>query len=336
MGAARKDFASLASVRECAIDSATGQLESFLRSRLPAWVFMYDLHGNPKWPDITAQLNRALLMRQKGRMLPLFFCIELFMAMTFYSGDIEAELMSKLKTVPPTLSFSAVRLAGAVLCLAGTAFLFFVSVFLEPPPDEDARLAVRATVVGPLLFLAHDVIVIQLVVAVCNVAAEISLAYAPIGWLVVFANASPLAVCSLCAACGILFWLQIKDDRQWMRWLEPLERAGTGAVEIEYLLHLGPFFLAWADVFVFKDTRMMVDYAPSMSNVVILLLVGTNLYVCLCHCHSLISGGHHLYPFLRRIHSTRDWVWFMVPAIIVINIVVFMLFAFVRLRSRAT
>jgi len=254
-------------------------------------------------------------------------------AISCYGGKRESDLISKLGAAHPIATLSVMRVAGSLVCVLGGVFLFFVSVFLEPPPHEEGRLAVRASMFGLALCLAHNVILAQLVCSIFGLVAELSMATEPVGWLLAFSYASPSALCATTSALAVMFWIRIKDDREWLEWLEPFERANTGAVEMQYLLHLGPFCLAWLDAFVFKDGRMLAHCLPDFWSMSALILFVANIYFALCQSHSLLSGGCYLYPFMKRHKGSIEWVSFLVCCVAVMSALCALFYGFIWVRT---
>mmetsp|Transcript_83444 Transcript_83444/g.174623 ORF Transcript_83444/g.174623 Transcript_83444/m.174623 type:complete len:333 (+) Transcript_83444:85-1083(+) len=272
--------------------------------RVPRWVFLYQLDNNPKWPTLEAKVSRTLIMRQKGRMLPIFLTIQFLLATSYGNSD---NLDKSHFEALAGLSTSLVRIGGAIISLLVSAALFFASVFLEPPPDEDGRYAVRATIFGPLLCLPHCVVLAQLVASIFALVAELSLATGdPVTWLLCYSHASVAPLCIASAALAAYFLLCVKDDIRWLKWLDPFARLDTGAVEIEFLLHLIPAVLAFFDILM-KDPRLMAACLPNFAKTTAVFGLGVNGYFAMCQSHAVISGCHY-YPNLRDMKGTMDWV----------------------------
>lgn len=280
--------------------------------RLPAWLWMHYFEDNPKWPDLPAKLTRTLIMRQKARMLPVFLGVLWLLAVSYYGladkkGDgLEKTELGNVTTKHSTFTLSWFRIAGSFMSVLASLFLFYASVFLEPPPSPESRTAVQASVVGPLLLLAHDVILAQLVCNIFGFVGELTMvANDPVTWLTDFAHAASPAMCAATATLGLLFWFCIRTDREWLQPMESLARANTGVVELQHLLHVGPFTIAWLDTFAVRDTRMLCENLPSFYRMAALLLLCGNCYFALCHVHAYLTEGCYVYPFIRHVKTFK-------------------------------
>jgi len=293
---------------------------------------LYQLEGNPKWPDISSKVNRALLMRQKGRMLPLFLTAEFFFAAGSFGieGDKDPIAISSA----PQAHFSAARLLGTLACALGSIFLFFVSVFLEPPPHEDGRRAVRASLLGPLLCLSHNVVLTQLVYAVFSLVAELSLVSEPVVGLLAFCHSAAAAIFVASATAAIFYVMCLRSDREWQMWVDSFEKAKAGVTEIELILHAGPICLAVFDAFVVKDVRMLRHFQPNFWCLGALALLCTNLYIGFCHVHAFLGGGSaYLYPFMKHIAGYRTWAAFLMISVTVMTFLCALFSAMLWVRS---
>lgn len=277
---------------------------------LPKWCSMYQLDDNPKWPDISSKITRALLMRQKGRMLPAVLSIEVILAIVMFSGTNAPELAWGV--LP---SMSPIRLLGGTLCVAGSLLLFWVSVFLEPPPSEEGRKAIRASLAGPLMCLKTNVVIALLVHSSFGLVAETTLASGPVEWLLAY---SYMTVCGICVASStsMIFFLGfVQVDREWNKWAEPFRKASAGIDQIELLLYVGPFALSMVDLFLVKESGLLLRFLPEYWGLSAFFVLCANSFFGLCHAHSLLSGGCYLHPWMKDLYEFKAGGRFLVTLV---------------------
>jgi len=247
------------------------------------------------------------MMQRKGRTLPVVLTVEVLLAVVMYNGTDVA-----FSGLP---AMSMFRLTCAVCITACSLGLFCASVFLEPPPPEEGRRAIRATAVGHLMCLKTDVVIAQLVHSTFSLVAEMSLGSDPAAWLIGYSYASVTALVVAASSSVAFFFVCVKEDPEWRQWSEPMRKAGAGIDQLELLLALGPLALSLADLVFVKEGSLLVRFLPEFWPMAALCVLCVNAFYGLCHTHSLLTGGCYLHSWMNSLYGFRAGSRFLVKAV---------------------